>query len=103
MEVTLTHYLVLSGVVFSIGLFGALAKRNAVAILMAIELMFNAVNIAFISFASFAQPFTLAGQVFSLFVIAVAAAEATVALAIILAIYRIRKTINIEDINLMRW
>ncbi len=110
MSITLTHYLVLSAVVFSIGLFGALAKRNVVAILMCIELMFNAVNIALIAFsrylpvpASNAAQQGLNGQVFALFIIAVAAAEAAVALAIILAIYRQRRTVSIEDFNLMKW
>ncbi len=110
MSITLTHYLVLSAVIFSIGLLGALAKRNVVAILMSIELMFNAVNIALIAFsrylpvpASNAAQQGLNGQVFALFIIAVAAAEAAVALAIILAIYRQRRTVSVEDFNVMKW
>lgn len=99
----LNHYLVLSAIVFSIGLYGALGKRNAVVILMSIELMFNAVNIAFVAVSRFSPGFDLGGQVFALFVITVAAAEASVALAIILAIYRLRKTVSIDDINLMKW
>jgi NADH:ubiquinone oxidoreductase subunit K len=99
----LTHYLVLSAIVFTIGLYGALGKRNAVVILMSIELMFNAVNIAFVAVTRFSPGFDLGGQVFALFVITVAAAEASVALAIILAIYRLRKTVSIDDINLMKW
>ena len=104
----LTHYLVLSALVFTIGLYGALAKRNAVVILMSIELMFNAVNVAFVAVGRYQPsppggPFNLGGQVFALFVITVAAAEAAVALAIILAIYRTRKTISIDDLNLMKW
>ena len=102
MVITLTHYLVLSAIVFAIGLFGALAKRHAVVILMSIELMFNSVNIAFIAFASYATPVNLTGHVFSLFVITVAAAEAAVALAIILAIYRARRTVSVDEINLMK-
>jgi len=112
MPVTLNHYLALSAVLFSIGLYGALAKRNTVAILMCIELMFNAVNIALVAFSRFIQvpgsgatavANQLTGQVFALFIITVAAAEAAVALAIILAIYRSRRTVNIEDINLLKW
>lgn len=110
MEVTLTHYLVLSALIFAIGLFGALAKRNVVTILMSIELMFNAVNIALIAFSRYlpvppadAAQQGLNGQVFALFIIAVAAAEAAVALAIILAIYRERRSVNVEDVNLMKW
>ncbi|MGH2458522.1 MAG: NADH-quinone oxidoreductase subunit NuoK [Chloroflexota bacterium] len=110
MQVTLTHYLVLSALIFSIGLFGALAKRNVVTILMSIELMFNAVNVALIAFSRYlpvppadAAQLGLNGQVFALFIIAVAAAEAAVALAIILAIYRERRSVNVEDVNLMKW
>lgn len=108
LEVGLTHYLILSAVVFTIGLYGALGKRNAVVILMSIELMFNAVNVAFVAVSRYlpppaGAPLNLGGQVFALFVITVAAAEASVALAIILAIYRLRKTVSIDDINLMKW
>ncbi len=112
MQVTLNHYLALSAIVFSIGLYGALAKRNTVAILMCIELMFNAVNITLVAFSRYVRvPGTgeaalanqLTGQVFALFIIAVAAAEAAVALAIILAIYRNRRTVNVEEVNLLKW
>jgi NADH:ubiquinone oxidoreductase subunit K len=109
MPITLTHYLILSALVFSIGLFGALSKRNAVAILMSIEIMFNAVNISLVAFSRFlpvppGDPAGgLNGQVLALFIITVAAAEAAVALAIILAIYRGRRSVNVDDVNLMMW
>ena len=110
MPITLTHYLVLSALIFSIGLFGALAKRNVVTVLMSIELMFNAVNVSLVAFSRFlpVPPSNTAaqglnGQVFALFIITVAAAEAAVALAIILAIYRERRSVSIEDVNLMKW
>jgi NADH:ubiquinone oxidoreductase subunit K len=108
LTIGLSHYLVLSAIVFAIGLYGALGKRNAVVILMSIELMFNAVNVAFVAVGRYQAsppggPFNLGGQVFALFVITVAAAEAAVALAIILAIYRSRKTVSIDDLNLMKW
>src|ERR1043166_7197356 len=109
LTIGLSHYLVLSAIVFAIGLYGALGKRNAVVILMSIELMFNAVNVAFVAVSRFlppsagSPPINLSGQVFALFVITVAAAEASVALAIILAIYRARKTVSIDDLNLMKW
>ena len=108
LTIGLSHYLVLSAIVFAIGLYGALGKRNAVVILMSIELMFNAVNVAFVAVGRYQPsppggPFNLGGQVFALFVITVAAAEAAVALAIILAIYRLRKTVSIDDLNLMKW
>jgi NADH:ubiquinone oxidoreductase subunit K len=101
--VGLEHYLILSAVLFSIGLYGALAKRNAIVILMSIEIMLNAVNIAMIAFSRFIVPSLLTGQVFAIFIMAVAAAEAAVGLAIIIAIYRSRETIEATRIDLMKW
>ncbi len=103
MSLGLEHYLVLSAVLFSIGLYGALAKRNAVIILMCIELMLSAVNITLIAFSRYIVPAQLTGQIFAIFVIVVAAAEAAVGLAIILAIYRNRQDIDAARINLMKW
>jgi NAD(P)H-quinone oxidoreductase subunit 4L len=101
--VGLEHYLILSAVLFSIGLYGALAKRNAVIILMSIELMLNAVNIAMVAFSRYIVPLLLTGQVFAIFVMVVAAAEVAVGLAIIIAIYRHRQTIYATKIDLMKW
>jgi NAD(P)H-quinone oxidoreductase subunit 4L len=101
--VGLEHYLILSAVLFSIGLYGALAKRNAVIILMSIELMLNAVNIAMVAFSRYIVPLLLTGQVFAIFVMVVAAAEVAVGLAIIIAIYRHRQTIDATKIDLMKW
>ncbi len=111
--VPLNAFLVLGAVVFAIGLFGVLAKRNAVAILMGIEIMLNAVNITLAGFSNAlvhspaAQAAGLSarltGQVFVVFIITVAAAEAAVALAMIIAIYRKRNTIDVGEIDLMRW
>ena|SRR5690242_16442499 len=106
--VTLNSFVVLGAVLFCIGLFGALSKRNAVAILMSIEIMLNAVNVTLVGFsAAFAHHAKngdrLTGQVFAIFIITVAAAEAAVALAMIIAIYRRRNTIDVGEINLMRW
>ncbi len=103
MSLGLEHFLVLSAVLFSIGLYGALAKRNAVIILMCIELMLSAVNITLVAFSRYIVPAELTGQVFAIFVIVVAAAEAAVGLAIILAIYRNRQDIDATKINLMKW
>ena len=103
MAVGLEHYLILSAVLFSIGLYGALAKRNAIVILMSIELMLNAVNIALVAFSRYIVPLLLTGQVFTIFVMAVAAAEVAVGLAIIISIYRYRETIDATKINLMKW
>ena len=102
MTVGLEHYLILSAVLFSIGLYGALAKRNAIVILMSIEIMLNAVNIAMIAFSRFIVPSLLTGQVFAIFIMVVAAAEAAVGLAIIIAIYRSRETIEATKIDLMK-
>ncbi len=99
----LTHYLVLSAVLFCIGLYGALTRRNAVIILMCIELMLNAVNISLIAFSSYIVPQLLTGQIFAIFVMVVAVAEVAVGLAIILAIFRHFKDIDIDNINLLKW
>jgi len=101
--VGLEHYLILSAVLFSIGLYGALAKRNAIVILMSIELMLNGVNIALVAFSRYIVPLALTGQVFTIFVMVVAAAEVAVGLAIIISIYRYRETIDATKINLMKW
>ena len=102
MSVGLDHYLILSVVLFSIGLYGALAKRNAIIILMSIEIMLNAVNIAMVAFSRYIVPALLTGQIFTVFIIVVAAAEAAVGLAIIIAIYRNRETIDATEIDLMK-
>ncbi len=103
MSLGLEHYLVLSAALFSIGLYGALTKRSAVVILMSIELMLNATNITLVAFSRYIVPELLTGQVFTIFSITVAAAEATVGLAIIMAIYRSRETIDTTKIDLMKW
>lgn len=103
MSIGLVHYLILSAILFSIGLYGALAKRNAVIVLMCIELMLNAVNITMVAFSRFVVPSLLTGQVFAIFIMVVAAAEVAVGLAIILAIYRGLETIDATKINLMKW
>jgi NADH:ubiquinone oxidoreductase subunit K len=103
MSVGLEHYLVLSAVLFSIGLYGVLAKRNAVVILMCIEIMLNAVNIALVAFSRYVVPMLLTGQIFAIFVIVVAAAEAAVGIAIIIAIYRSRQSVDVDKFDLMKW
>lgn len=103
LQLRLEHFLMLGAVLFCIGLYGALAKRHAIAILMSIELMLNAVNINLVAFANYLKPVSLTGQVFTVFVITIAAAEAAVGLAIVLAIYRTHRTVSIEDVDLMKW
>lgn len=101
--IPLAWYLILAAAMFCIGLFGVLGRRNAVAILMGIELMLNAVNINLVAFWRYVTPQVIAGQVFTLIVFTVAAAEASVGLALIISIYRRRSTVTAEDINLMKW
>ena len=103
MTIGLEHYLILSAILFSIGLYGALAKHNAIVILMSIEIMLSAVNIALVAFSRYVVPTALTGQVFALFAMAVAAAETAVGLAIIIAIYRNKETIDANKIDLMKW
>ena len=103
MTVGLPHYLVLSTLLFSIGLYGALAKKNAIVILMCIEIMLNAVNIALAAFSYYVTPAALTGQVFVIFTTIVAAAEVVIGLAIIMNIYRNRETMEADKIDLMKW
>ena len=102
MPISLEHYLMLSATLFSIGLYGALTKRNAIVILMSIEIMLNAVNIAMVAFSRYIVPPLLTGQVFAIFIMVVAAAEAAVGLAIIIAIYRSRETVDATKVDLMK-
>ena len=101
--IPLTWYLIVAAALFSLGAYGVLARRNAVAILMSVELMLNAVNLNLVAFWRFVAPQELAGQAFVLFVFAVAAAEAAVGLALVISIYRSRETVIAEDINLLKW
>ena len=99
----MTHYLALSAILFSIGFYGVIVRRNAIAILMSLELMFNAVNINLVAFNRFVTPTELTGQIFAMFVIVIAAAEATVGLAIVILIYRNWRSIDADRVNLMKW
>ncbi len=99
--VPVEYYLALSAVIFVIGLVGVLIRRNLIIILLSIELMFNAANINFVAFSHYLEAVT--GQVFVFFVMTVAAAEVAIGLAIIIALYRGRATINVEEMNLMKW
>ena len=100
-EITPAHYTILSAALFMIGVMGVLLRRNIIIIFMSIELILNAVNINLVAHSYQLQ--NLVGQVFVVFVIAVAAAEAAVGLGIILAFYRNKETVNIDEMNLMRW
>ena len=99
--ITITHYLVLSAILFTLGVVGVLVRRNAFIIFMCIELMLNAVNLSFVAFAHYLN--SMQGQLFVFFTMTVAAAEAAVGLAIIVAVFRNKETVNIDDINIMKW
>ena len=102
-SVHLPYVLAFSAVLFATGIYGVLARRNAVLVLMSVELMLNAVNVNLVAFSQFLKGALHTGQVFALFVIAVAAAEVGIGLAIVILIYRNRETINMDDINLLKW
>ena len=104
MQIPLSYYLIIAAALFCIGLYGALSRRNAVGVLMGVELMLNSVNINLLAFWRQVEAAggTLTGQVFAIIVITVAAAEAAVGLALIIQVYRSRKSVDVEDIDLMK-
>jgi NADH-quinone oxidoreductase subunit K len=104
MQVPLSWYLIVAAALFCIGLYGVLSRRNAIGILMGVELMLNAVNINLLAFWRHVEAVrgTLAGQVFAILVITVAAAEAAVGLALIIAVYRNRRTVDVDDVDSMK-
>jgi NADH:ubiquinone oxidoreductase subunit K len=101
--IRLTFPLLFSAVLFAIGVYGVLARRNGVLVLMSIELMLNAVNVNLVAFNQFLTDQAFTGQIFTLFVITVAAAEVGIGLAIVILIYRNRETINVDEVNLLKW
>lgn len=104
MAIHLEHYLVVGAILFGLGLYLVLAKRNFIGVLMGIEMMFNAVNLTFISFSRFVEsPSPLSGHVFVVFTITVSAAEAATALALAVMVYRTRDTIDVDQIDLLKW
>lgn len=103
MSIPLSWYLILAATLFCIGLYGVLSRKNAIAILLGVELMLNAVNVNLVAFWRYLNPAQMAGQAFAVIVFAVAAAEVAVGLALIISVYRRRKTVIADDINLMKW
>ncbi len=101
--IALWMYLLVAAALFCIGIYGVLSRRNAVSILMSIELMLNAVNINLVAFWRYLTPQNMGGQAFTAFVFVIAAAEAAVGLAIIISVYRNRKSVIVEDVNLLKW
>jgi len=102
-QIPLEHFLVLSALLFSIGVYGVLTRRNAVLILMSVELMLNAASINMVAFAAYTSPALFIGIIFAVFIITVAAAEAGLALAIILRLFRNRATANVDEVDQLRW
>lgn len=101
--ITLQHYLILAAALFCIGLFGAVVKKNAVAVLMGIELILNSVNINLVAFNRFLDPSNLVGHLFAVFVIVVAAAEVSVGLAIVISIYRDKFSTEVDNLDWLKW
>jgi NADH-quinone oxidoreductase subunit K len=101
--IPLSWYLIFAAILFCVGMYGVLVRKNAVAILMGIELMLNAVNINLIAFWRYRTPDDIAGQAFAIIVFAVAAAEVAVGLALIISIYRRRNSVVADDMNMMKW
>ena len=101
--VPLEHVLILSGALFSLGLYTVLARRHAVLVIMGVELMLNAVSLNLVAFAVYGDPQRFLGQIFALFVITVAAAEVGLALAIVLRMFRLRATANVDDLDPLKW
>ena len=102
-DIPLEHFLVVSMILFSIGVYGVLARRNAVLILMSVELMLNAVSINMVAFAAYTAPSLFVGIIFAIFVITIAAAEVGLALAVILRVFRNRGTSNVDEVDALRW
>ena len=99
--ITVYHYMSVAGILFAMGTYGVLTRRNAIVIFMCVELMLNSVNLTFISLSSHLQ--NLDGQIFVFFIMAVAAAEAAVGLALMITFYRNRESIDVDDLNLLKW
>ncbi|WP_027415201.1 NADH-quinone oxidoreductase subunit NuoK [Aneurinibacillus terranovensis] len=102
MSISVNAFLLVALILFCVGLYGALTKRNAVIVLLSIELMLNAVNINLVAFAKSGVNANISGQIFSLFTITVAAAEAAVGIAILISLYRNRSTVNVDEMDLMK-
>jgi NADH:ubiquinone oxidoreductase subunit K len=103
LELKLIYFLIISAVLFGIGIYGVLTKRHLIHVLLSVELILNAVLINLVAFSSFTTPDKITGQMFAVFVIVVAACEVGVGLAIILSVYRKKRTVDINNINILKW
>ncbi len=102
-QIPLEHFLALSAILFSLGVYGVLTRRNAVLILMSVELMLNAASINMVAFAAYASPELFTGMIFAIFIITVAAAEVGLALGIVLRVFRERQTANVDEASDLKW
>ena len=102
-DIPMQHFLVLSGILFCIGVYGVLSRRNAVIVLMSVELMLNAVSINMVAFAVYTAPSLFVGIIFAVFVITIAAAEVGLALGIVLRVFKNRGTANIDELDALKW
>ena len=103
LELKLIYFLIISAVLFGVGLYGVLTKRHLIHVLLSVELILNAVLVNLVAFSSFTTPDKITGQMFAVFVIVVAACEVGVGLAIILSVYRKKKTVDINNVNILKW
>jgi len=102
-DIPLEHFLVLSGMLFCIGVYGVLSRRNAILVLMSVELMLNAVSINMVAFAVYTAPTLFIGIIFTVFIIAIAAAEVGLALGVVLRVFRNRGTANVDEVSALKW
>jgi len=100
--IVLMHYLIVGAILFSIGIVGLIVSKNIIRVLMSIEILLNAVNINFVAFANYVDPGEIKGQVFAIFIMAVAAAEAALGLAILIALYRNKPTVDVNDYKILK-
>ena len=103
LKISLNHYLLVAAILFAIGLFGLISSRNLIKVLMSIEFILNAANLNFVAFSHYVTPHELTGQVFAIFIMTIAAAEAGVALAIALSVYKHFQSVDLDKIHLMKW
>ncbi len=101
--IPLSYYIALSATLFCIGIYGVLARRNAILVLLSVEIMLNSVNINLIAFSRYITPDTIVGQIYTIFAMAAGAAEIGIGLAVILLIYRGRETVNVDEVNMLKW
>ncbi len=101
--IPLSYYIALSATLLCVGIYGVLARRNAILVLLSVEIMLNSVNINLIAFSRYITPDTIVGQIYTIFAMAAGAAEIGIGLAVVLLIYRGRETVNVDEVNMLKW